>query len=127
LLQLSEETSIVPRVLRAPRGFAPGALLVVSDEGDVWISDRASRTLDVLEADAVDADAVLAADGTIFVAWVDADGSAMLSRENADGTYTTSPLYTDARATRARVWADADDVLVAVAGEDDLAFLALSR
>ena len=34
---------------------------------------------------------------------------------------------TDARATRARVWADADDVLVAVGGEDDLALIALSR
>ena len=127
LLALSDETPFVPLTLRAPRGFPPGALLTVSEAGDVWIADRASLTLEVLEGDAVDADAVLTEDGVLFVAWVDSTGSAMLSRENADGTFTTSPLYTDARATRARVWADADDVLVAVGGEDDLALIALSR
>jgi hypothetical protein len=127
LTEVENLNLVQPVSIRTPSGFAAGSLLVVGEDGVVYLSDASTGRVHRLGEDAVQAEAVLAPDGAAFVAWVDSSGSAWLSRDEADGVFVTSTLHTDSRAEQASVWADEDDVVVAVAGDADLGFISLAR
>ncbi len=129
LTELMRPDGVRPLDLRVPRGFAAGSLLVVdANSGTVVLTDASTGTIHTFpDAAAVQADAMMSEDGVVFVTWVNEDGEAWLARDDGAGAFTLSPLYTDARATQASVWADGDNVVAAVAGTSELAFISMAR
>jgi hypothetical protein len=98
-------------------------------EDRLIVADAAADELLVIEADGsteaiassaepVAVDAMVAADGTVFVIWADADGGAWLARGDATSGYTRSELLSDVGAVRdVAVYARGGAVLVVLTGD----------
>jgi hypothetical protein len=133
---LSAPTHVVGRRLREPKfpeGFLTGTVMGVdADAHTVVIADPFNQDAGLIEVgeDVVHADAWQegVTDFTVYVAWVDASGEAWLARSAASGSqFTLSRIETPFVPSWVAIHGNGDQLLIAVAGEGQLAVETVDR